>query len=303
MFTDDDLQILNRLRIERLKLTQPQLVSPILYLHFDRLEVHCWSKAEAGNLLSSIDQFSDRVYQVIGCHELSIWFSGILEGIFTLPACSIKNTDLELTTIGLTKIQVTGMTANTLERAELTTKPATEQTEPKPIATVKMSRGKALPGQSLKTIALDVGRSIEEIKKWLTANGQAIIPYANDDIVSGEAARMTYMHYRGLIEAKMQERGLSLDGEYMPKNEPISSNGMNGISPELEPIETAAEPAKPARAPRGRAAATKKTAKATGKTTASKPRATTRATAKTTAKTPAKRGRKPGSRNKPKTAD
>jgi len=158
--------------------------------------------------------------------------------------------------------------------------------DPEPMPTATLDRpssttanaktiDKRLPGQNLEAIASDLEIGVDELRTWLESNGAVVIPYGNDEVVTGEMAILAYQQFeKSRLQRVMQRRGLLVEDSF-------TQNGTAATAIAPAPVEA---PTKPARK-----TSTRKPAATAGKKTEEK-KTTTRATRK-----PATKARKPRS--------
>lgn len=255
---ETDRRLLNRCRYQRLLSAIPYLAQLLIQWEEDSLEIHCYKPIELNTLLEPVLKkvLVQQVYTLLGVHCLSVCNRDISVWTVRLPANEIESMEDGFS-------EEFAMSTATLPSVEATT--TQKHSEPSP--------GGILPGQNLKDIAADLGRSVAEVRKWCKTQGMMLIPYGDAEILSGEAAQATYTHFLSEIQQAMVKRGLMVMPSQQP--EPMSeSNGSNSGNAEA----TKTPAAKPARTTQRSTA--RSTAKAPAKRTAAKKKPATQKTTK-----------------------
>lgn len=238
-----DERLLQRMRLSRLAEVMSELAAPLLHLDLNYiLHIHCSELADAQAIADQSKVLREQVWLILGCDHIVVWqgWDAVAEWVGDFRAQS--EDPLELV-------------ANELEN------PMPTATLEKTAAPKISKQSMALPGQTLSAIASDLEQDISTIREWFANRQVTVIPFAGEEIVSGEDAIAAYTYFEPMvIQARMAKRGLT----------PVTLNGAseNGVVvTEAKPRTTRKTAAKPA-----------------AKTTTRKTAAKTPAAKKTTAK-------------------
>lgn len=221
-FTDKDRTLAEAFRMARLMHSIPTLIDCLVYPDLeDTLHIH----TQDPKIFASLQLFSrdlqQQAYWLAGVREICLWNGG------EDPAeqYSVESSSDVI-------IEHSHMTTATLDR------PATYETSATADKT-STNVDKNLPGQTIAAIAEDTQQDINEIRDWCRENGWPIIPFGNDEIISGEAA-IAALDWFGqiLIQQRKAKRGLVGGTPATP--EPEAAPAVNGKAP--EPIAATPEP-------------------------------------------------------------
>lgn len=206
LFTDDDRRLLEHKRLQRFHFVFPEFKKILIHIDMEnRLNFHCECVDEVEELLEAPD-LGSLAYLILGCTSVAIWFEG--DRMWTQ---AIRAEDLGLTIDEPKELQSVQL-SETLEEAEAMTTAILER--PAAIAQLPAAPATAptittLPGCTIAALAGDVEQSPDAIKAWVLSQNALIIPFAGEEIVSGDVAIAILQNFTPLmIQRRMENRGL-----------------------------------------------------------------------------------------------
>lgn len=186
------------------------------------LHLHCDTDQVVGEAIAYGEELCRESAVILAVEHVSLWFqSELIWGAEARPF--FEGVELADTVLD------PAMTTATLERPKTSTTANTKA----------QNLNKRLPGQNLAAIASDLEIGVDELRTWLESNGAVIIPYGNDEVVTGEMAIMAYQQFeKTRLQRVMQRRGLLVEDSN------FSQNGSSATAIATPPTEA---PTKPAR--------------------------------------------------------
>ncbi|MGG6295304.1 hypothetical protein ACQ4M4_13015 [Leptolyngbya sp. AN02str] len=199
----DDYLMLNQFRLERMRSQVKELQLAMLHVDHEArtLNIHCTNPGQVDELMEMAD-LAAIAWEVLGCWVVEIWFEleavwteqSLLPDGFELPRLSTE----ELELLAIEAFEEIDMPTATLDKPAVIEKPAS-------------TASTALPGQSLSNIASDLEMDVAELLSWVLQQNAVVIPYNNEDIVSGETAIAAYQHWEAsVVRRRMERRGLTV---------------------------------------------------------------------------------------------